>query len=67
MCTSWESSIYSFDYMDGGEKKRKSVVTVVPGRVVVELVQQSVSQHGSVFIYEDVLTAVNTDQQADDV
>lgn len=44
-----------------------SEVKVVPGCVVVELVQQSVSQHGSVLIYKDVLTAVNTDQQADDV
>lgn len=41
--------------------------SVVPGRVVVELVQQSVSQHGSVLIDEDVFTAVDADQQADDV
>lgn len=40
---------------------------VVPGSVVVELVQQSVSQHGSVLIDEDVFTAVDADQQADDV
>ena len=38
-----------------------------PGSVVVELVQQPVGQHGSVLVYEDVLAAVDTDQQADDV
>ena len=45
----------------------QSMCSVVPGSVVVELVQQSVSQHSSVFIYEDVLTAIDADQQADDV
>lgn len=39
----------------------------VPGGVVVDLQQQSVSQHGSVLVYEDVLAAVDADQQADDV
>lgn len=38
-----------------------------PGRVVVELVQQSVGQHGSVLVDEDVFAAVDADQQADDV
>lgn len=40
---------------------------VAPGSVVVELVQQSVCQDGSVLVDEDVLTAVDTDQQTDDV
>lgn len=40
---------------------------VSPGCVVVDLVQQSISQHSSVLVYEDVFAAVDTDQQTDDV
>lgn len=37
------------------------------GRVVVELVQQSVGQHSAVLVDENVFAAVDADQQADDV
>lgn len=47
--------------------RRGADVSVVPGGVVVELVQQPVSQHGPVLVYEDFFTAVDADQQADDV
>lgn len=40
---------------------------VSPGCVVVDLVQQSISQHSSVLVYEDVFAAVDADQQTDDV
>ena len=40
---------------------------VLPGGVVVELVQQPVGQHGAVLVDEDLLAAVDADQQADDV
>lgn len=41
--------------------------TGLPGRAVVELVQQSVGQDGSVLVDKDVFAAVDADQQADDV
>ena len=40
---------------------------MLPGGVVVELVQQPVGQHGAVLVDEDLLAAVDADQQADDV
>lgn len=39
----------------------------IPGRVVADLVKQSVGQNRSVFVDEDVLAAVDADQETDDV
>lgn len=50
----------SFTLCDREEKGR-------PGCVVVVLVQQPVSQHIAIFIDEDVLAAINADQEANDV
>ena len=40
---------------------------VLPSSVVVELVEQAVGEHGAVLVDEDLLAAVDADQQADDV
>ncbi len=39
----------------------------LPGCVVVELMQKSVSQHSLVLVNEDLFTSINADQQTDDV
>lgn len=39
----------------------------LPSGVVVELVEQAVGEHGAVLVNEDLLAAVDADQQADDV
>ncbi len=39
----------------------------LPGCVVVELMQKSVSQYSLVLINEDLFTSINADQKTDDV
>lgn len=40
---------------------------LVPGSAVVELLEKSVCQDSAVLINKDLLTAIDTDQQTDDV